>query len=65
MTEPNSNDEGPTDPAGTQTDAGEEHVDGCVDGIELVEMETTLDVELPPARGGVEQPISHDPERGA
>jgi hypothetical protein len=39
------------------TDAEGEHVDGCVEDVELDEMEETLDVELPPARGGVEQPV--------
>ncbi|MGA9583059.1 MAG: hypothetical protein WBR13_13940 [Allosphingosinicella sp.] len=43
--------------------AEDEQVDGCVEDIELDEMEATLDVELPAARGGVEQ--SNDPERGA
>lgn len=36
----------------------EEHVDGCVEDVELDEAEATQDVELPPARGGVEPPVS-------
>jgi hypothetical protein len=35
-------------------DAGDEHVDGCVEDSKLDEMDATQDVELPPARGGVE-----------
>jgi hypothetical protein len=35
-------------------EAEDEHVDGCVEDIALNEGEATLDVELPPARGGVE-----------
>lgn len=46
-------------------DAGDEQVDGCVEHIELGETEATLDVELPPARGGVEPPVSFDPQPGA
>jgi hypothetical protein len=56
MSEPNMMGDEPTDSAGTQIDADDEQVDGCVEGIELDEAETTLDVELPPARGGVGRP---------
>ncbi|MGZ8284825.1 MAG: hypothetical protein ACXW27_09280 [Allosphingosinicella sp.] len=43
-----------SDPNGI--DAEDELVDDCVEDKALGEMEATLDVELPPARGGVEQP---------
>lgn len=41
----------------TPIDDEGEHVDGCIEDVELDEKEATLDVELPPARGGVEQPV--------
>jgi hypothetical protein len=56
MTESKANDGDGTESAGTPIDAEDEHVDHCVEDIELDENEATLDVELPPARGGVEQP---------
>lgn len=45
-----------TDPDGI--DAEDEHVDGCVEDCDLEEEVATRDFELPPARGGVDQPIS-------
>lgn len=52
MTESKANDSD-----GTPIDAEDEHVDGCVEDKNLGELEATQDVELPPARGGVEQPV--------
>ncbi|HEX8379789.1 MAG TPA: hypothetical protein VF619_04465 [Allosphingosinicella sp.] len=50
MTQSNSSD-------GNGTGFAEAPVDGCVEAIELGELEATQDFELPPARGGVEQPL--------
>ncbi|HEX8466441.1 MAG TPA: hypothetical protein VF620_01400 [Allosphingosinicella sp.] len=49
------------DPGSDHTEelaVAEEHLDGCVEDTELDEAEATQDVELPAARGGVEQPVS-------
>jgi hypothetical protein len=56
MTESKMNEVDGTGPTGTRIEAEDEHVDGCVEDYDLDETEATLDVELPPARGGVEQP---------
>ncbi len=45
-----------TDPS--EIEAEDEQVDGCVEDVALNEGEATLDVELPPARGGVGQSAS-------
>lgn len=54
MTKSKDSDFDGIDPSGI--DGENEHGHDCVEDVDLDELEATQDVELPPARGGVEQP---------
>jgi hypothetical protein len=51
----------PDTPADTHDDDGS---DGCLCGLEHIESESTSDIELPQASGGVETETDEEPEHG-